>query len=95
MILEFILVGLFLLISGYSIGRAGHVLFGDWKSPHHWIFGLLFILAGVVLDLDRTMLTLSLISFGVGCFISDIDDFLEFKIIRPDEHPERKFFGFD
>ena len=93
MIISFILIGLSLLLFGYSLGRIGHVFFGHWKSPHHWIFGLLFILAGICLDFDKTSLTLAFISFGAGCFVSDINDFLEFKFICPDTHSERKFLG--
>lgn len=95
MIITFIGIGLALLFLGYFSGRAGHVFFGHWKAPHHWIYGLLFILIGLISDFDKMPLTLAFISFGAGCFISDISDFFRLKFISPDTNPERKFFGFD
>ena len=83
---------------GYVSGRLGHWWLNplcnnpSW-APHHWIYGLLLIALGVHLAGD---IGWYIAAFGVGCFISDIKDFLNGEVIGPDDdtHPP-KFWGFD
>lgn len=89
---------IYLLIAGflgYIIGRLSHIL-TKWfnpNSPHHWIYGLLLIILGVIYW--QQPLAKYAFSFGVGHFISDLKDLLELKFIGPDEEGPKKFWGID
>ena len=78
---------------GYSIGRIGHIYFGYIKSPHHWIYGLILMILGLVFY--KHFLGLLAFSFGVGHFISDFKDFLQLKIFGRDEDSKKRFWGID
>lgn len=73
---------------GYCIGRAGHVLGGDLPGPHHWIYGLVLLIAGVFIN---DLITY----FGLGLFISDWVDFTKGLFWGRDEPGPKKFWGFD
>ncbi len=90
-----IALGLFCLIAGYSVGRVSHILGGHLNTPHHWIYGLLLMVLGIVADFDRTSLTISAITIGAGLFVSDFKDFKEKRFFGPDVHNNKNFFGFD
>ena len=78
---------------GYAIGRISHILGGHLYAPHHWIYGVLLIILGVVFhshELARWAL-----AFGVGHTISDWDDMLALKFIGRDEPGPKKFWGID
>jgi hypothetical protein len=39
----------FLVFFGsYVVGRVAHILGGHLKVPHHWIYGLILIILGIV-----------------------------------------------
>jgi hypothetical protein len=78
---------------GYSIGRIGHVLGGHLKSPHHWIYGLALVIVGIFFY--GKFLGVSIISFGIGLFISDLKDFLNMEIYGMDKVKKRKFWRID
>lgn len=83
---------------GYLIGRWGHYyLNGKLKNPkwtpHHWIYGLILMVLGLVFY--KNFLMLSIFSFGVGHFVSDLKDFLKLKFIGPDEEGKKNFWGID
>jgi hypothetical protein len=93
---------IFLVIGflGYLIGRFGDYYLNFWMkdpswAPHHWIYGL--ILIGIGSYFFGNNLSLWLISFGIGLFISDLKDFLELKIIGSDNKikSQRKFWHID
>jgi len=76
---------------GFAIGRLGDKLGGHLNAPHHWIFGLILIIAGIIY-INNWIGILSL-SFGIGHFISDLDDFLHMRIWGVDEPHEWKFWS--
>lgn len=73
---------------GYLVGRAGDYLAGHWDFFHHWVYGILFIIAGLFSHKH-------IIFFGIGLVISDFKDSIEFKIYGPDEKEIKKFWGID
>lgn len=78
---------------GYVIGRIGHVLGGHTYSLHHWIPALVFM---IVSPFFHKYWWWSIVfSFGVGFFISDWIDFINFRIIGVDVVEEYHFWGFD
>ena len=87
----------FILLIGYIVGRLGHFFYGDKVDfLHHWIYGLLIVLLGFIIDFENSLNSVALISFGLGCFISDFYDFLKFRIYGRDVHFGKKnFLGFD
>lgn len=85
---------------GYIAGRFGDYYLNFWLKdpawvPHHWIFGLIMVIAGLFFFKDN--LGLWIFSFGLGLFISDLKDFLNFKFIEPDRKTKenRKFWNID
>ena len=63
--------GLISAFGGFAIGRFSDKYGGHLNTPHHWIYGLALIIAGIVY-IDNLIGIISL-SFGVGHFISDLD----------------------
>jgi hypothetical protein len=78
---------------GYLIGRVGDKVGGHWNLPHHWIYGLILIILGLVFY-SNYWCNLGLY-FGIGLFVSDGKDFLKMKVYGPDEGESRSFWGFD
>jgi putative Mn2+ efflux pump MntP len=89
----FILVYLLIAFIGYAVGRVTHIYWGYIKSPHHWIYGLILIILGLIFY--KNFLGLVIFSFGVGHFISDFNDFLNLKFYGRDEEGIKKFWGVD
>ena len=86
-----------LIFAGYVIGRIGHVLGGQIKSPHHWIYGVALMLVGMTdfLIFFEDRWSLALIAFGVGLAVSDLDDMIDFKIYGVDPPGKKKFWNID
>jgi len=85
---------------GYLIGRWGDHYLNFWMkdpgwAPHHWIYGLILMAAG--LFLLKNNLEVWIFSFGTGLFISDLKDFLDLKFIGKDnkEKNQRRFWHID
>lgn len=78
---------------GYAVGRITHIYWGQIKSPHHWIYGLILIIVGLIFF--RNFWGLIAFSFGIGHFISDFKDFIHLKFYGRDEEGEKKFWGID
>jgi|AntAceMinimDraft_6_1070360.scaffolds.fasta_scaffold35080_2 hypothetical protein len=83
---------------GYLSGRIGHYWLNPlcnnpaW-APHHWIYGLLLIALGIQVG---GFVGLLVVAFGLGCFISDLTDFLNGEVIGPDDDTlPPKFWGID
>ena len=84
---------------GYVIGRWGDNYVNFWMrdpnwTPHHWIYGALLM---VVAFFIKDNLNLWVFSFGLGVLISDLKDFMKFKIIGSDgkEKSKIKFWHID
>ena len=74
------------------LGRLGHIYGGDIASPHHWMYG--FLMAIPCWFYPNIWLVL-LAYLGVGVFISDLIDFLHFRIWGADEPGVKRFWGID
>ena len=75
--------------AGYVAGRVGHIFGGHISGPHHWIFGLILAVIGFFLNFYI------LLAFGIGVFISDLKDCLEFKFWGVDDVKVKRFWGID
>lgn len=78
---------------GYIIGRIGHVLGGQIRSPHHWIYGLILAIGGMFFV--KEYFGIPTIMFGVGLFVSDLDDFIQLKFYGVDAKGKKRFWGID
>lgn len=85
----------YILISfiAYSVGRVGHIYFGYMKAPHHWIYGGILMIVGLIFY--KYLLGVIAFYFGVGYFISDFKDFLQLRCFGVDEEGKKKFWGID
>ena len=85
----------------YAAGRIGHILGGQLdkrgvhlKAPHHWAYGILAIILGIVFY--RQSWAKWLIAFGIGHTISDLSDMLKDRVFDSSSEPEvKKFWGID
>lgn len=78
---------------GYTLGRITHIFWGYTKSPHHWIYGLILMIPGLIFYKNFPLVIV--FCFGVGHFISDLDDFLHLRFYGEDEEGKKKFWGID
>ncbi len=82
--------------AGFAVGRIGHILGGQimW-IPHHWIFGLTIILAGIACIFFKKLkyLAIILVFIGAGIFVSDFRDFLLLRVWEPDDTTVLKFWA--
>ena len=76
---------------GFAIGRIGDKYGGHINAPHHWIYGLIFIIVGIIY-INHWIGMLSLF-FGKGHFISDLDDFLRMRIWGADKPHQWEFWS--
>jgi len=80
-------------IVSYAIGRISHVLGGQLNTPHHWIYGVIAVLVGIIFY--RQWWGIYLIALGIGFIVSDFKDMIELKFYGPDEPGIRIFWGID
>ncbi len=76
---------------GFALGRCGDKLGGHLFGPHHWLYGLFFVLMGTVFY--NHFWGIAVISFGIGHFISDLNDFLHLRFYGYDVHHEWRFWS--
>ena len=81
----------FTLFVGFAIGRFGDKYGGSLNAPHHWIYGLLLVAAGLIFISSR--LGAPSFFFGIGHFVSDLDDFLHLRIWGVDKPHKWKFWS--
>ncbi len=81
------------LFGAYAIGRVSHILGGHLKAPHHWIYGMISLILGIVSH--NHALGIYLILFGIGHTISDLKDMVDLKFYGRDEPGPKKFWGID
>ena len=89
----FLLFLFFMAFFGYAVGRAGHILTGYRNSLHHWVIALLIML--IAPFFYKHWWGKTLLFFGIGFFISDLNDFIHFRIVSPDVTSEYVFWGID
>lgn len=85
------IISIISFLLAFAIGRFGDKFGGHLNAPHHWIYGLLLMIAGTILQ-NRIIAIIS-ISFGLGLFISDLDDFLHLRIWGVDKPHKWKFWS--
>jgi uncharacterized membrane protein len=74
----------------------GHIIGGSvWWIPHHWILGLLLMIAPLFFTKLSWKLKIIIILCGLGLLISDFNDFLAFRLIGADTVKIIKFWGTD
>ncbi|MBC8495327.1 hypothetical protein H8D36_04190 [archaeon] len=76
---------------GFGAGRFGDRIGGSWNCPHHWILGLILVIIGAFYT--HNFWGLTVITFGAGFFVSDLDDFLHMRIYGPDEPHKWRFWS--
>lgn len=91
---------LLIAFTGYLAGRWGDYYLNFWMkdpswAPHHWIYGLILIIAGFFFR--KSNWGLWIMAFGVGLFISDLKDFLNLKFWGSDGKSinARRFWDID
>jgi hypothetical protein len=70
-----IIFGLIFIFIGYISGRIGHLIGGVSLSPHHWIYGFIIMILGLILYRKYSKFYFLIGFFGMGVFISDLNDF--------------------
>ena len=85
-----ILISIFI---GFAIGRYGDKIGGHWRGPHHWIYGLMAIAAGIIYFEGLAMI--ATVAFGIGVFVSDLKDFLLLRVYGVDVPHKWKFWNID
>ncbi|HQO00675.1 MAG TPA: hypothetical protein PLI62_00290 [Spirochaetota bacterium] len=78
---------------GYLAGHLGDYYAGHWDFFHHWIYGIVFLILGIIYY--EIPIFYYSIFFGIGLIISDLKDLFALKIFGPDEKTERNFWGID
>lgn len=81
------------IISGYLIGRIGDYFAGHWDTIHHWIYGAILFIIGIIYRINPLLFYAGL--FGVGLIISDFEDLWNMNIYGPDRKNHKRFWGFD
>lgn len=92
--MEFLFKSLLVLsggLAGFASGRIGDKYLGYVSFMHHWIYGLVLIIFGIIYL--NTLIGIFLLSFGIGHFISDLDDFLNFRIWGADVPHKWQFWS--
>ena len=85
-----ILISIFL---GFIIGRLGDYLAGHWNFFHHWVYGVILIIFGIIYRTNYVFLYFG--GFGLGLLVSDFEDLLAFRIYGPDKKKTKRFWSFD
>lgn len=81
------------LFISYAIGRIGHILGGHLNTPHHWIYGVISLIVGIIFYKEKWGIFLILI--GLGFIISDFKDMIDLKFFGVDDVKIKRFWGID
>ena len=89
------------LFTGYASGRIGHILGGQLGkrgvhigTPHHWVYGVVVIMIGAIFFQHEW--GKSMIAFGLGHVVSDLNDLFNRRVFDSGAEPEvKKFWGID
>lgn len=88
---DLILFGLVAFL-GFTAGRISHIVAHgrNIQSIHHWVYGIVLIVAGGIFF--NSDLRLSLIGFGVGLVISDLNDLFKLRFYGVQKFEKQKFW---
>jgi len=89
--LKKIIIFIVFCFAGYLIGRIGHVFGGFLVTPHHWIYGFLIFCLGWFLR--KKKIGNLLMFFGIGVFVSDLNDFFHLRFYGADVVDKFNFWG--
>lgn len=89
----YILLYILIAFIGFATGRITHIYWGYTKSPHHWIYGLILMILGLIFY--KILFGVIVFCFGLGHFISDLDDFLHLRFYGEDKEGEKRFWAID
>ncbi len=78
-----ILLNILAAFISFAVGRLTDKWGGHYPTPHHWIYGLVAMVVGFFY-LPNFWAILAL-SAGAAHFISDLKDFLDFKVWSRDK----------
>lgn len=78
---------------GYAIGRIGSILWGYMNILHHWVPALIIIVLSPFLR--KNWWWVLVLSFGIGLFVSDLNDAVHLKIWGVDDVEVQRFWGVD
>lgn len=78
---------------GYAIGRWADNYLNFWMgdpdwAPDHWVYGFVLMYAGIVVF--DGYIELYLFAFGLGHFMSDLNDFMRLKFFGKDNKRRNK-----
>ena len=90
--MQWIFYGIIIFVS-YAIGRISHILGGHLKTPHHWIYGVVILIVGIIFH-HKTW-GIYPILFGMGFIISDFNDMINLRFYGADNVKVKKFWGID
>lgn len=93
--IESILMYFVVAFVGFAIGRIGHIFGGQLNAPHHWIYGVIIVIIGIVLCFYKKEWSLYFIFFGLGLTISDLKDMLDLKFYGVDDVEVKRFWHID
>lgn len=82
-----------IIFASYAVGRIGHMLGGHLKAPHHWIYGAIALVIGIIFRHEEWGIYLLL--FGIGFIISDLKDMINLRFYGVDDVKVKKFWGID
>jgi len=91
--LKQLLIAFVFIFLGFIIGRIGHVFGGSLNAPHHWIYGVIFVIIGIIFR--KKSWGIIVLVFGAGLFVSDLRDFLMLKFYGPDVPGPKSFWHID
>jgi len=86
-----LIIGLLVFFASYALGRFSHMYFGSLNTPHHWIYGVVALVAGLIFF--RKKWGAYLILFGLGFILSDFQDMLNLEFYGVDTVMMKVFWG--
>jgi len=88
-----ILIFLGLIFVGYSVGRISHIIAHGRhiQSIHHWVYGLVIILLGLLFL--NSLWRITAVGVGAGFVISDLNDMLKLRFYGVEKFEKQKFWG--
>jgi hypothetical protein len=93
--LKIIIIYILAAFAGFAIGRVGHIFGGQLNAPHHWIYGVILVIIGIVLWFYKKEWSLYFIFFGLGLTVSDLKDMIDLKFYGVDDVEVKRFWHID
>lgn len=89
-----IILSISIAFISFAIGRLTDKWGGHYPTPHHWIYGFGLMAGGGLFH--NTTIGILAFSFGIGMFVSDLEDFIHFKLwTRDNKEGKWRFWHID